>query len=57
MRRCLLPVFDESMQKISDVYVTHYDDKPAWVWFAWMELTDKGKRVARALEQSARDSL
>jgi hypothetical protein len=37
---------DESIQKISDVYVTHYDDKPAWVWFAWMELTDKGKRVA-----------
>jgi len=57
VRRCLLPVFDESIQKISDVYVTHYDDKPAWVWFAWMELTDKGKRVARALEQSARDSL
>jgi hypothetical protein len=48
---------DTSIQKISDVYVTHYDDKPAWVWFAWMELTDKGERLARALEESARDPL
>ncbi len=48
---------DASMQKISDVYVTHYEDKPAWVWFAWMELTEKGERVARELEQRAGDSL
>lgn len=47
---------DESIQKISDVYVGHYDDPPAWVFSAWMELTEKGERVARALEQSARDS-
>ena len=32
-------------------------DPPAWVWSAWMELTDKGERLARALEESARDSL
>jgi hypothetical protein len=48
---------DESIQKISDVYVAKYDDPPAWVWSAWMELTDKGERLARALEESARDSL
>ncbi len=48
---------DASLQKISDVYITHYDDKPAWVWSTWMELTDKGERVARALEEEARNSL
>jgi hypothetical protein len=47
---------DESIQKISNVYVAHYDDPPAWVFSARMELTDKGERVARALEDGARDS-
>jgi hypothetical protein len=48
---------DESIQRISDVSVAKYDDPPAWVWFARMELTDKGERLARALEESARDPL
>jgi hypothetical protein len=48
---------DESIQRISDVYVAKYDDPPAWVWFVWTELTDKGERLARALEESARDPL
>jgi hypothetical protein len=48
---------DESIQRISDVYVAKYDDPPAWVWSAWMELTDKGQRLARALEENARGSL
>lgn len=48
---------EKSIQKISDAYITQYDDPPAWVWSAWMELTDKGERVARALQQSARDPL
>jgi len=46
---------DESIQKISDVYVAHYDDPADWVFSAWMELTDKGERVARALAESAGD--
>lgn len=48
---------DESIQKISDAYVAHYDDPPAWVWSAWMELTDKGERAARALQEKSKDSL
>jgi hypothetical protein len=48
---------DESIQRISDVYVAKYDHPPAWVWSAWMELTDKGQRLARALEENARGSL
>jgi hypothetical protein len=46
---------DESLQKISDAYVTHYDDKPGWVWSAWLELTHKGEQVARALQEGAKD--
>jgi hypothetical protein len=42
---------DESIQKISDAYVANYDDPPAWAWSVWMELSDKGKRVARALKE------
>jgi hypothetical protein len=48
---------DQSMQKISDLYVVKNDDPGAWVWSAWMELTKKGEQVARALEDDARDSL
>ena len=46
---------EKSLQRISDVYVTHYDDPPAWVFSAWMKLTDEGERVARALEEGAKD--
>jgi hypothetical protein len=42
---------DDSIQRISDVYVAHYDDPPAWVFFAWMELTETGMQIARALQQ------
>lgn len=42
---------DESIERISDVYVAKYDDRPEWVWFVWMELTDAGTRVARALQR------
>jgi hypothetical protein len=48
---------DKSIQKISDMYVTHYDDPPAWVFSAWMKLTDEGERVAHALAGGTRDSL
>ncbi len=46
---------EKSIQKISDVYVTHYDDPPAWVFCAWMKLTDEGKRVAAHLEAGLSD--
>jgi hypothetical protein len=44
---------DTSMQLISDVYVTQYEDPPSWVFFAWMKLTEEGERVAQALEEGA----
>ena len=31
-------------------------DPPAWVFSAWIKLTDKGERVARASEEDARGS-
>lgn len=46
---------EESMQKISDLYVVNYDDPGAWIWSAWLELTHKGEQVARALQEGAKD--
>jgi hypothetical protein len=46
---------EESMQKISDLYVANYDDPGAWIWSAWLELTHKGEQVARALQVGAKD--
>ena len=48
---------EESMQKISDLYVHNYDDPGTWIWSAWLELTHKGEQVARALQDGAGDSL
>jgi hypothetical protein len=48
---------EESMQKISDLYVVNYDDPGAWIWSAWLELTHKGEELARALQDGAEDSL
>ena len=42
---------DHSMEKISHVYVKHYDDPERWMFVAWMQLTDKGDQFARAREE------
>jgi hypothetical protein len=39
------------MKKISHVYVRHYDEPTKWMFAAWLELTDKGERFARAREE------
>jgi hypothetical protein len=48
---------EESMQKISDLYVVYYDDPGTWIWSVWLELTHKGEQVARALQEGAKDTL
>jgi hypothetical protein len=45
---------EKSLQRIVDVYVVHYDDRPVWVFSTWLKLTDKGEQVARALEEGAK---
>ncbi|GAB1811534.1 hypothetical protein MUNTM_05710 [Mycobacterium sp. MUNTM1] len=47
---------DRMVHKISHVYVKHYDDPEKWMYAAFMELTDKGERLARSLEQKDIDS-
>lgn len=47
---------DHSLRKISHTYVKHYDDPERWMYAASMELTDKGERLARSLEQKDIDS-
>ncbi|WP_236055996.1 hypothetical protein [Mycobacterium sp. SM1] len=46
---------EESMRKIAEVYLNHYDDPSAWIWYAWMKLTDEGRKAAQALQEGAAD--
>jgi hypothetical protein len=48
---------EESMEKISDLYVVNYDDAGAWIWSVWLELTEKGEQIARGLQEAANDPL
>jgi hypothetical protein len=41
---------DESMQRIRRRYVDAFEDDGWWRWFCWLEATERGVRVARALE-------
>jgi hypothetical protein len=37
---------EEAMAKIENAYVTHFDDRWGWVTMCWLNLTDKGKKLA-----------
>jgi hypothetical protein len=41
---------EESIQRIREVYVNKFDDEPEWWFFCWLDLTEKGQRVAEAIE-------
>lgn len=41
---------DESMRRIRDMYVSHFDDEGSWAWGVWLKLTPNGRRVARRVE-------
>jgi hypothetical protein len=43
---------DESMERIRDVYVKNFQDENTWMWFCWLDATQEGERVARALSKS-----
>ncbi|MGC2345548.1 MAG: hypothetical protein WA630_16475 [Mycobacterium sp.] len=47
---------DRSMHKISHRYVDHYDDPKRWMYSAWFELTNKGEKLALALEEKGVDA-
>lgn len=44
---------EESMRRIAEVYLDRYDDPSAWIWYAWMKLTDEGEKAAQALQDAA----
>ena len=46
---------EESLRRIHDIYVTGYDDKDRWLWGCWLELTEKGQRVAQSVENTTSD--
>lgn len=41
---------DESIARISDAYVTNFDDSNSWPWVCWLDLTEAGVNVARDIE-------
>jgi hypothetical protein len=43
---------DESIQQIRDVYVNKFDDDPEWWFYCWLDATEKGLKVAVAIEAS-----
>ncbi|MCV7077953.1 hypothetical protein [Mycobacterium szulgai] len=40
-----------SMQKLYDAYVTHFNNRPGWVWCCWLNETDKGERLVLSTER------
>jgi hypothetical protein len=42
---------DESMKRIYDLYVKHFDDNSLWIWECWLNLTAKGEHVAESVER------
>lgn len=44
---------DESIERIRNVYVAHFHDENVWPWYAWLNLTEEGERVAQEIESSA----
>ena len=42
---------DTSIQNIYDAYVTHNADRLGWVYRFWLDLSDKGKRVALSTDK------
>jgi hypothetical protein len=45
-------LIDESISRITDVYVANFDDRNVWSWFCWLNLTDKGELVAQDIKAS-----
>lgn len=41
---------DESIERIRDVYVGHFHDENVWPWYSWLNLTEKGEKVAQEIE-------
>jgi hypothetical protein len=43
---------DESIQRIRDVYVNHFDDEAEWWFVCWLDATEKGLKAAEAIKRS-----
>jgi hypothetical protein len=37
------------VERIRRVYVVQFEKSNVWPWFCWLDLTDKGARVAREI--------
>jgi hypothetical protein len=44
---------DESIKRIRGVYVDNFDEQNVWPWYCWLDLTEKGARVAYEIERKS----
>jgi hypothetical protein len=42
---------EDALRRIRGEYVDRFDDKNSWPWYCWLDLTEVGERVARAIEE------
>ena len=46
---------DAAMERVYDRFVRHYDNPTLWEFHIWLNLTDSGRRIAKAPEAKAAD--
>jgi hypothetical protein len=44
-----------AMERVYDCFVRHHDDPTLWEFSIWLNLTDSGERIAKALKAKAGD--
>jgi hypothetical protein len=47
---------EESIKRISEAYIDHFDNETKWIWVFWLGLTDKGRQIAETIRQQPRDT-
>jgi hypothetical protein len=48
---------DRSINRIQDVYVANFDAQNEWPWYCWLNLTEKGARLAQQIEAKSESTL
>jgi hypothetical protein len=48
---------DESINRIQDVYVANFEAQNVWPWYCWLNLTEKGTRLAQQIKSKSESPL
>jgi hypothetical protein len=47
---------EESLERIAAAYINEFQNEAAWLWVFWLNLTDKGRWMAEAIQSGAKDN-